>query len=106
MITADLTIGVAHNRHQSNHWRAYEGITLIDGVKLHGAGFDSYACRKQNIWALGKRADLQSYSQHIAMAAISPIGHARRMVIDLFGLGIDEVRQRFPEVYQHRPRLK
>ena len=56
---------------------------------------------KQSILGLGKRPGLENH--------IRPYRNGRDltgkprgvMVIDLFGLEADEVRQSFPEVYQH-----
>jgi hypothetical protein len=70
------------------------------GVKLHGAGFIVTPAEAVHL-GLGKREGLEKH--------IRPYRNGRDllqrsrdvMVIDLFGLDEKEVRQRFPEVYQH-----
>jgi hypothetical protein len=96
-INPDLTIGV--DATQAKALRANEGIAH-DGVKLHGDGF-IITPKQAEYLGLGKRPGLQ---QHIRQyrngrdLAARPRGV---MVIDLFGLDAEEVRQRYPEVYQH-----
>lgn len=70
------------------------------GVKLHGAGFIITPAEAVHL-GLGKREGLEKH--------VRPYRNGRDllqrsrdvMVIDLFGLDEKEVRQRFPEVYQH-----
>lgn len=69
------------------------------GVKLHGAGFIVSPAEATEL-GLGRIPGLENH--------IRPYRNGRDltgtprgvMVIDLFGLGVDEVRSRFPEVYQ------
>ena len=70
------------------------------GVKLHGGGF-KVTPRQAEALGLGTVPGLEKYilsyrnGQDIA-------GHQRGlMVIDLYPLAVDEVRERFPQVYQH-----
>ena len=95
-INSDLTIGVDVTK--TSHLIANEGI-CHDGVKLHGKGFQVTPAQAQHL-GLGRRPNLEQY--------IRPYRNGRDiaqlsrglMVIDLFGLEIDEVRKRYPEVYQ------
>ncbi|MFQ3666655.1 MAG: DNA methyltransferase [Sphingomonadaceae bacterium] len=100
-INADLTIGadsMAARRLQAN-----AGI-CHDGVKLHGRGF---AITRQEAEHLGlnRRAGLEAhirpYRNGKDLAGRTEDQVKDKMVIDLFGLTETEVRQRFPEVYQH-----
>lgn len=78
---------------------ANEGISSR-GVALHGAGFIVSPSEAVHL-GLGKREGLEAH--------IRPYRHGRdllqhsrgAMVIDLCGLTEKEVRQRFPEVYEH-----
>jgi len=96
-INADLTVGVDVT--SVDELRANEGL-CSPGVKLHGAGFIVTPAEAEAL-GLGRRPGLAKH--------IRPYRHGRDltstprgvMVIDLFGLGADDVRQRFPEVYQH-----
>jgi hypothetical protein len=70
------------------------------GVVLHGSGFIVTSAEVENL-GLGKRSGLECY--------IKPYCNGRDlmsisrgvMALDLFGLGTDDIRKRFPEVYQH-----
>lgn len=94
---ADLTIGADVASVQP--LKADEGISS-PGVKLHGAGFIITSEEAERL-GLSRIVGLE---QHI-----KPYRHGRDlsstsrgvMVIDLDGLQIDEVRERFPAVYQH-----
>lgn len=96
-ISADLTTGAAVNAAQP--LQANEGLSS-PGVKLHGSGFIVTAAEAKTL-GLGKVKGLE---QHIR-----PYRNGRDltdrprdvMVIDLFGLSADEVRTRFPKVYEH-----
>ena len=70
------------------------------GVKLHGPGF-IVTLRQAEALGLGATPGLEKHilpyrnGQDLA-------GHSRGgMVIDLYPLAVDEVRERFPKVYQH-----
>ena len=96
-INADLTVGADVTC--ARPLRANEGI-CSPGVKLHGAGFIVTPADAVML-GLGRREGLEAH--------IRPYRHGRDltgnprgfMVIDLFGLSEADVRQRFPEVYQH-----
>ncbi len=96
-INADLTVGVDVT--SGVELLANEGLSS-PGVKLHGAGF-IVRPREAEALGLGKRKGLDDqirpYRNGKDLMAI-PRGV---MVIDLFGLEADDVRRRFPEVYQH-----
>ena len=79
--------------------KANEGLAS-PGVKLHGAGFIVSPSEAAHL-GLGRREGLEA---HICpyRNGRDLLGNSRgAMVIDLFGLTEKEVRQRFPEVYQH-----
>jgi len=96
-ISADLTSGAAITATQP--LQANEGLSS-PGVKLHGSGFIVTADEAKTL-GLGKTKGLE---QHIR-----PYRNGRDLtdrprgvlVIDLFGLTADEVRTRFPKVYEH-----
>lgn len=78
---------------------ANEGISSR-GVSLHGSGFIVTPSEAKAL-GLGRREGLE---QHIRpyRHGRDLLGRARgAMVIDFFGLTETEVRQRFPEAYQH-----
>lgn len=96
-IHSDLTVGVDVTKAKALN--ANEGISS-PGVKLHGAGFIVTPARAK---ALGLGA-LPGLEQHIRLYRNGRDLTARErgvMVIDLFGLTAEEVRQKFPAVYQH-----
>jgi hypothetical protein len=96
-INSDLTIGADLTKAVALQANAF---VCSPGVKLHGDGFIVTPSLAGHL-GLGKRPGLENH--------IRPYRNGRDltrrprgvMVIDLFGLGADEVRQRFPEVYQH-----
>lgn len=96
-INADLTVGVDLGAVQP--LAANDGLSSR-GVSLHGSGFIVTSLEAEAL-GLGRRRGLEKH--------IRPYRNGRDltalprgvMVIDLFGLEADEVRQRFPEVYQH-----
>ena len=96
-INPNLTVGV--DLTLARRLRANEGI-CHDGVKLHGRGF-VVRSNERELLGLGRRA--------AAEEVIRPYLNGRDLnqrprglyVIDLFGLNEDEVRVRFPEIYQH-----
>lgn len=96
LIHPDLTIGP--NAAAALSLRANEGLSC-PGVKLHGAGF-IVTTEKARELGLGSIPGLE---QHIRQYRNGRdiTSHPRGvMVIDLFGLSAQEVRIRFPEVYQ------
>lgn len=96
-INADLTVGV--DIAAAMPLRAHQGL-CSRGVSLHGAGFIVTDAETRHL-GLGRRAGLDRH--------IRPYRNGRDLtsrprgvsVIDLHGLDIDDVRRRFPEVYQH-----
>jgi hypothetical protein len=95
-IFADLRIGVdvaGVVRLESND------RLCTPGVKLHGAGF--IVSRKQAIaLGLGRVSGLEKHIMNYRNGR-DLVGRSRNaMVIDLHGLPVAEVRDRFPEVYQ------
>ncbi len=95
-INADLSVGADVSG--AVPLKSNEGISS-PGVKLHGAGFIVTSGEATRL-GLGNVTGLE---QHIrAYRNGRDLTDAPRgvMVIDLFGLAEDEVRQRFPAVYQ------
>lgn len=96
-INADLTIGA--NLSKVEKALANKGISH-DGVKLHGAGFIVTPNAAEHL-GLGRRPGLENHIKPYRNGR-DVTGRSRGlMVIDLFGLTADDVRRRFPEVYQH-----
>ena len=95
-LRADLRIGA--NVTGAKSLAASEGISS-PGVKLHGSGFIVTPGEAGEL-GLGRVEDLERY--------IRPYRNGRDltqtprgvMVIDVFGLSAEEVRDRYPEVYQ------
>ncbi|WP_454598200.1 class I SAM-dependent DNA methyltransferase [Qipengyuania sp. SM2507] len=96
-INANLTVGADVT--SAKPLLANEGLAS-PGVKLHGSGFIVTEQRARDL-GLGMREGLE--------AQIRPYRNGRDllqtsrgvMVIDLFGLDEKDVRQRFPELYEH-----
>ncbi len=96
-IHADLSTGT--NATKISPLKANAGI-CHDGVKLHGKGFRVMPSEAVAL-GLGKREGLEKYIRPYRNGrdlTQTPRGY---LVIDLFGLTEIQVRQRFPEVYQH-----
>lgn len=95
-IYADLTIGA--NVASAVPLKANDKLSNR-GVVLHGAGFIVIPEEAAQL-GLGRIAELEKHIRHYRNGR-DLTGTARGvMVIDLFGLTADEVRARFPEVYQ------
>lgn len=95
-IHADLKIGanIAGTRRL-----AANAQLSCPGVKLHGSGFIVTESQARQL-GYGRIAGL---SQHVRpyRNGRDMTGHSRdKYVIDLFGLSVEEVRERFPEVFQ------
>jgi hypothetical protein len=96
-INSDLTIGTDVTKAVALEANAF---VCSPGVKLHGAGFIVTRSQAEHL-GLGKRPGLENH--------IRPYRNGRDLtsrsrgvwVIDLDGLEIDDVRKRYPEVYQH-----
>ncbi|MBN9445113.1 MAG: class I SAM-dependent DNA methyltransferase [Bosea sp.] len=96
-INPDLTVGVDVSGAvglKASAWLASRGMSL------HGAGFILTPAEAE---ALGreKRPGLEHHIRHYRNGRDLTSRPRGVMVIDLFGLSADEVRTRFPEVYQH-----
>jgi hypothetical protein len=96
-INADLTVGVDVT--SAVALRANEGL-CSPGVKLHGAGFIVTPQQAEHL-GLGRRPGLERHIRAYRNGRDLTSTSRGKMVIDLFELGADEVRQRYPEVYQH-----
>ena len=97
IINSDLTVGVDITTVVP--LKANEGV-CSPGVKLHGTGFIVTPQKAEQL-GLGKRPDLERHVREYRNGR-DLMSRARGvLVIDLFGLDADEVRHRFPEVYQH-----
>ena len=100
-INADLTTGTDVTK--VARLLANAGV-CHDGVKLHGKGF-SIVRKEAEALGLGRREDLEQYIRPYRngkdLAGRNPNEVRDKLVIDLFGLEEKDVRNRFPEVYQH-----
>lgn len=96
-INSDLTVGADVT--SAIPLRANEGI-CSPGVKLHGAGFIITPGEATRL-GLGRRPGLERYIKAYRNGRDLTSRPRDVMVIDLFGVAIDEVREKFPEVYQH-----
>ena len=96
-INADLSVGADVTRAQP--LRANEGL-CSPGVKLHGAGF-IVTLEQAAALGLGRRPGLERHIRDYRNGRDLTARPRGVMVIDLFGLTADAVRQNFPEVYQH-----
>ncbi|MFY7759240.1 class I SAM-dependent DNA methyltransferase [Aquidulcibacter sp.] len=96
-VNPDLTIGVDLSKALA--LRANEGLASR-GVALHGSGF-IVTPKEAQFLGLGARSGLETHIRPYRNGK-DIMGRSRNlMVIDLFGLEESEVRQQFPEVYQH-----
>ena len=96
-INADLTIGADASRAQS---LLGNEAMCSPGVKLHGAGFIVSPAEAVGL-GLGRRPGLEAYIRPYRNGRDLAARPRGALVIDLFGLDAGEVRERFPEVYQH-----
>jgi SAM-dependent methyltransferase len=96
-INSDLTVGVDVTSAVS--LRATDGV-CSPGVKLHGAGFIVTPKEAEHL-GLGKRLGLEGHIRAYRNGRDLMSRPRNVMVIDLFGLSDDDVRNRFPEIYQH-----
>jgi hypothetical protein len=97
LIHPDLTIGpnmAAAAPLKSNH-----GLSCR-GVSLHGAGFIVTPEKARDL-GLGSTPGLECRIRHYRNGRDVTSRPRGVMVIDLFGLTAEEVRNRFPAVYQH-----
>lgn len=96
VILADLTIGADIAGVLA--LKANEGLSSR-GVSLHGSGFLVTPAQAAGL-GLGKMPGLESHIRHYRNGRDLTGNNRGFMVIDLFGLTADEVRQRYPAVYQ------
>ncbi|TBN15067.1 class I SAM-dependent DNA methyltransferase [Agrobacterium cavarae] len=96
-INSDLTVGV--DLASTLELMSNKGISSR-GVVLHGAGF---IISPQEAWnlGLGRTSGLDRHIRAYCNGRDLMDRPRDVMVIDLFGLTADDVRMRFPEVYQH-----
>jgi len=96
-ISADLTTGAdvtATVELKANEGLAYRGMQLI------GSGFIVTPDEAKEL-GLGKIRGLENYIRPYRNGKDLTDAPRDVMVIDLFGLGVEEVRESFPAVYQH-----
>jgi hypothetical protein len=96
-INADLTVGVDVTSAMPLNANDY---LCSPGVKLHGDGFIVTPLEGAHL-GLGKRPGLEHHIRQYRNGRDLTAHPRGVMVIDLYGLSADEVRERFPEVYQH-----
>nr|WP_316655112.1 DNA methyltransferase [uncultured Gellertiella sp.] len=96
-INADLTVGVDVT--SAVELTANSGV-CSPGVKLHGAGFIVSPEEAEGL-GLGHIAGLDQHIRTYRNGRDLMDRPRGVMVIDLFGLSADEVRARYPAVYQH-----
>ncbi|MCC6440958.1 MAG: class I SAM-dependent DNA methyltransferase, partial [Rhodanobacteraceae bacterium] len=97
VLHADLRMGA--NVASAKALQANEGLSC-PGFKLHGAGFIVTPERAREL-GLGTVAGLENHIRAYRNGRDLTDKPRDVMVIDLFGLEADEVRARFPAVYQH-----
>jgi len=97
VIHADLTVGA--ELATTGGLRSNSGLASR-GMSLHGNGFIVTA-NEAAVLGLGRRPGLERHIREYRNGR-DLTAHARgALVIDMFGLGVEEMRTRFPEVYQH-----
>jgi hypothetical protein len=97
VVNPDLTMGV--NVGSSNTLLAMQNLSC-PGVKLHGAGFIITPTEAQKL-GLGRIQGLDAHIRNYRNGKDITQRTRGVLVIDLFGLAESEVKQRFPEVFQH-----
>lgn len=96
-INADLTVGVDVTA--AVELRANAGLSS-PGVKLHGAGFIVTPDEAEHL-GLGRSPGLERHIRLYRNGRDLTDRPRGVMVIDLFGLTAEDVRARYPAVYQH-----
>jgi hypothetical protein len=96
-ISAELTTGADVSSAVSLN--ANDGLSC-PGVKLHGSGFIVTPDEAKGL-GLGKIRGLEKHIRPYRNGKDLTDAPRDVMVIDLFGLTVDEVREKFPAVYQH-----
>ncbi|MGQ2904686.1 MAG: class I SAM-dependent DNA methyltransferase [Neoaquamicrobium sediminum] len=96
-INSDLTVGLDLTR--ATTLIASEGL-CSRGVQLMGSGFIISRTEATHL-GLGRREGLESHVRLYRNGRDLTDRSRDKLVIDLFGLSAEQVRQVFPEVYQH-----
>lgn len=96
-INSDLTIGA--DTGQASGLQANSGLSSR-GMMLFGKGF-LVSQGEAELLGLGRRAGLEKHIRTYRNGRDLMARSRGAMAIDLYGLQPDEVRERFPEVYQH-----
>ncbi len=96
-VNSDLSVGV--DVASVSKLRASEGMASR-GVVLHGSGFIVSPQVARHL-GLGRREGLEHHIRDYRNGRDLMERARGAMVIDLFGLDPEEIRLRFPEVYQH-----
>ncbi|MBB3946114.1 SAM-dependent methyltransferase [Rhizobium skierniewicense] len=96
-INSDLTVGVDVTI--AEKLRGNEGI-CSPGVKLHGAGF-IVTPQEAEMLGLGTKAGLDAHIRHYRNGKDLTARARDVMVIDNYPMSQEELRSRFPAVYQH-----
>ncbi|MBB3611588.1 class I SAM-dependent DNA methyltransferase [Rhizobium sp. BK602] len=96
-INSDLTVGV--DVASANSMKANEGLSSR-GMSLHGSGFIVTPGEAEHL-GLGRQTGLENHIRIYRNGRDLMDRPRGVMVIDLFGLTAEEVRLRFPAVYQH-----
>lgn len=96
-INSDLTVGV--DIASAAPLKASEGLSSR-GMSLHGSGFIITPQEAEHL-GLGRRPGLERHIPTYRNGRDLTDRARGVMVIDLFGLTADEVRSRYPEIYQH-----
>ncbi len=96
-IAADLTTGADVSG--AVLLKANDGLSC-PGMKLHGSGFIVTRDEAKAL-GLGKVAKLEKHIREYRNGRDLTDAARDVLCIDLFGLAADDVRQRFPSVYQH-----
>jgi hypothetical protein len=97
LINADLSIGI--NVSSAVPLLANAGV-CSRGVSLHGSGF-IVTQQQAEYLGLGKRPGLEKHIRPYRNGKDLSSKARNVLVIDLLGLSVEDVRGRYPEVYQH-----
>ena len=97
LINSDLTLGVDVTR--AKPLLANAGV-CSPGVKLHGSGFIVTPAEAEQL-GLGRRPGLERHIRQYRNGRDLTALPRGVMVIDLFGLTAEQVRQEYPEIYQY-----
>lgn len=97
VINADLSVGTDVTRARA--LKSNDGV-CSPGVKLHGAGFILGKSEAEHL-GLSRRMGLGAHIRPYLNGRDLMARSRNKLVIDLFGLPAEEVRDAYPEVYQH-----